>query len=164
MDRLRMRAMMPSDLNRVIKIISAFSRLDAKYAKRYYRRHFAEISASIPRLEAEVIVACLGNEVVGVSGFLQSDEWDDVYWLGWTYVDPPRRGTGIGRALFQKVQRVLRARGCRKLLVDTSSHKTYAPALNFYRKRGCRLVAVIPDYYGAGEDQLILAKDLAIPG
>jgi len=160
MDRVTVRSMRPDEIDQVIAVISAFSKTDATYAKRYYERHLAGLEAGIPRLDAEVLIACAGRRIVGVSGFLQSDEWDDVYWLGWTYVHPSKQRSGIGSALLRRVERALRSRGCRKLLVDTSSHKAYVPALGFYRRLRFRLVAIISDYYGRGEDQLILAKDL----
>jgi len=85
---------------------------------------------------------------------------DAVAWLWDLRVEPAWRRRGVGRALFEAVERWACARGCRELRVETQNIN--APACSFYAARGCVLCAVDPLAYPELPDevQLVFSKTL----
>lgn len=75
-------------------------------------------------------------------------------------VDPARQRQGQGRRLVFAVEALLRGRGARLLLVETSGVPTFAGQRRFYTRLGFRREARIRDFYQAGDDKIILAKPL----
>jgi GNAT superfamily N-acetyltransferase len=70
------------------------------------------------------------------------------------------RGAGVGSALFREAESWARARGCRRLEVETQN--VNVPACRFYARQGCTLESInrfaYPDL--PNEVQLIWIKDL----
>ena len=81
----------------------------------------------------------------------------DLYWLA---VDPTTHGLGIGSALVEELESRLRGKA-RLITVDTSGRGDYTPTRRFYEARGYKAVAVVPDFYAAGDDQVIFTKALS---
>jgi ribosomal protein S18 acetylase RimI-like enzyme len=75
-------------------------------------------------------------------------------------VDENFRGRGFGSALLQYVIEQVRAARARKLYIDTSSDLKYNPAIRLYERFGFHKEASLGDYYGDGEDFVILSKAL----
>ncbi len=80
----------------------------------------------------------------------------DLYWLA---VDPTVHRSGAGSALVDEMERRLRGRA-RLISVDTSGRADYEPTRRFYLARGYDAVAVVPDFYAPGDDQVIFTKRL----
>ncbi len=80
----------------------------------------------------------------------------DLYWIA---VDPDAHGAGAGTALLNHMERCLTGRG-RLVVVETAGREAYAPTRAFYEARGYRRVAVIPDFYAPGDDQVVFTKAL----
>lgn len=80
----------------------------------------------------------------------------DLYWLA---VDPKAHGKGVGRALVTEMERRLAGRA-RLVSIDTSGRADYAPTRAFYAACGYTAVAIVPDFYAAGDDQVIFTKNL----
>jgi ribosomal protein S18 acetylase RimI-like enzyme len=78
----------------------------------------------------------------------------DLYWLA---VDPHAQGHGVGTSLVEEMERRL-ASQARLISVDTSGRPDYDPTRRFYAARGYRAVAVVPDFYAPGDDQVIFTK------
>ena len=81
----------------------------------------------------------------------------DVYWIA---VDRAVRGRGIGKALDEKVDEIIRQADGRIIMIETSSTPLYDNTRNFYLGRGYRIVARIPDFYAPGDDMIIMQKRL----
>lgn len=81
----------------------------------------------------------------------------DLYWLA---VDPATHGQGVGGALVEEMESRLRGKA-RLIAVDTSGRADYAPTRRFYEARGYKAVAVVPDFYAPGDDQVIFTKALS---
>jgi len=79
----------------------------------------------------------------------------DIYWIG---VAPAWQGRGIGRALTDFAEQAISERGGRLMVVETSSRETYLPTRRFYEALGYREAARIADFYGPGDDKVILLK------
>jgi ribosomal protein S18 acetylase RimI-like enzyme len=70
----------------------------------------------------------------------------------------------VGHALLSEVEREVRSRGGRLLLVETSSMPTYARARHLYETSGYRREAVVRNFYARGDDLVIYVKDLLVDG
>ena len=81
----------------------------------------------------------------------------DLYWLA---VDPAAQGKGIGRTLVREVERGLRDRGARMLLVETSSRPDYSNTRAFYARCGYTEAARIRDFYAPADDRIMLITRL----
>jgi GNAT superfamily N-acetyltransferase len=87
--------------------------------------------------------------VGGLLETLQADEPPAVYLVG-MWVDPARRGTGLGQALVQAVLDWATAQGVGRVELDVV--ETNAPAITLYERRGFRptgarhIVAGRPDH------------------
>jgi D-alanine-D-alanine ligase len=82
----------------------------------------------------------------------------DLYWIG---VDAPHQGQGIGRTLMAFAESEIRARGGRRVLVETSGRAAYAPTLAFYERIGYCREACVRDFYDIGDDKIVLGKHVA---
>jgi ribosomal protein S18 acetylase RimI-like enzyme len=81
----------------------------------------------------------------------------DLYWIA---VHPEHQGEGGGSRLLDEVERRLRERAARMLVVETSSRTDYASTRRFYGRRAYAECASIRDFYAFGDDRLIFAKRL----
>ena len=81
----------------------------------------------------------------------------DLYWLA---VDAAAQGKGIGTTLVREVERGLRDRGARMLLVETSSRPDYSNTRAFYARCGYTEAARIRDFYAPADDRIMLTTRL----
>ncbi len=68
------------------------------------------------------------------------------------------QGRGHGTTLLAHVEGVLRKRGERLLLIETSGLEGFAATRRFYRGNGYEEEARIRDFYRAGEDKIVFRK------
>ncbi len=71
------------------------------------------------------------------------------------------QGKGIGAALMDYVENLLKSRGNRILLVETSGLPEFELTRKFYDKCGYKREAIIRDFYHDGEDKVIFWKKLS---
>lgn len=81
----------------------------------------------------------------------------NLYFIG---LRPSHQGGGRGAALLARVERALRRRGQRVLLVETSGTSGFEATRAFYRKNGYAEEARIRDYYAPGDDKFVFWKAL----
>jgi ribosomal protein S18 acetylase RimI-like enzyme len=91
---------------------------------------------------------CIGPTPATVGTF-------DLYWIA---VDPVTQGRGIGAALVAHAEGVVRDRGGRLILAETSSQAKYQGTREFYRRRGYDQLTLIRDYYSPGDDLIVFGK------
>lgn len=84
-----------------------------------------------------------------------TDRTFDLYWIA---VHPRHQGAGTGSQLLGEIERLLRNRSARLLVVETSSREEYAPTRRFYETRGYRTAARIRDFYAPGDDRVVFTK------
>jgi ribosomal protein S18 acetylase RimI-like enzyme len=75
-------------------------------------------------------------------------------------VDPVAQGHGVGSALVEEMENRLRGKA-RLISVDTSGRADYNPTRKFYEARGYKAVAIVPNFYAPGDDQVIFTRELA---
>lgn len=146
------------NINEILHIINEYQRYDVEFARRYYRKYFSNKSDEMTEKD-KVYVALSGEELAGVIGYCRDYFSSDYsYWLGWFVVKEKFRRNKIGTKLLRKVEKDLKTIKKRSLFVNTEDYN--AVAKSFYTKNGFRTEGVIRDYYGKGEDQLIMSKTL----
>jgi ribosomal protein S18 acetylase RimI-like enzyme len=106
------------------------------------------------------VVAESGGRPAGYACYgpvpMTDGSWD-LYWIA---VDPASHGRGVGRTLLESMEADLRARGARKVFVDTSGREAYLPTRRFYEATGYRVAARLEGFYRAGDDKIVYVKDL----
>ena len=100
-------------------------------------------TASIEDESARVVAAVTGHT------------WGATCHVTYLWVDAPRRGSGLGRALLEAVEAEARRRGCMQVILFT--HTFQAPG--FYERLGYLQKARIADY-PSGHAQLLYVKQL----
>lgn len=85
---------------------------------------------------------------------------DGVYDLYWIIVDENAKGSGIGRALIEKTEEILRGLGARMLVAETSGLPAYAASRGFYLACGFAEEARIKEFYKPGDDIVFYVKRL----
>lgn len=75
-------------------------------------------------------------------------------------VKKEHQSQGIGQKMMHFIEQLLKEKGNRILLVETSSHDKYQQARNFYTKLGYSHEATIKEFWDAGEDKIIFWKKL----
>jgi D-alanine-D-alanine ligase len=78
----------------------------------------------------------------------------DLYWMA---VEPGLQGSGIGTALLLEMERRL-AGMARLIVIETAGRPDYAATRAFYQAKGYSPVAVVPDFYAPGDDQVVFVK------
>jgi len=73
----------------------------------------------------------------------------DLYWI---VAEANEHGTGVGRALFDRVIEEIKNRNGRLLVIWTSSTPHYDRARKFYERMGCKLEARIENFYRDDDD------------
>jgi ribosomal protein S18 acetylase RimI-like enzyme len=103
------------------------------------------------------------GELVGYVCYGSTPGTDRTYDLYWIAMHPDFQGSGGGSQLLDEVERRLRQREARLLVVETSSRDDYAPTRRFYEARGYAAAAEIADYYAPGDSRVIYTKRLTRP-
>ncbi|NUN71334.1 MAG: GNAT family N-acetyltransferase [Bacteroidetes bacterium] len=81
----------------------------------------------------------------------------DLYWIA---VDPKAHSTGIGTRLLEHTEELLRKRGGRLLIAETSSTPKYDNTRLFYERKQFVKLAHIKEYYKPDDDLIIYGKYL----
>jgi ribosomal protein S18 acetylase RimI-like enzyme len=97
-----------------------------------------------------VAYSCYGQIACTDAGY-------DLYWIV-THND--YRGHGIGKKLLDETHRVVRNRGGRYIIAETSCLEKYVPTRLFYEKNNYDRDATIKDFYMPGDDKAIYVKRL----
>ena len=98
------------------------------------------------------------GQLIGYVCYGATPGTDRVYDLYWIATHPAFQGEGAGTQLLDEVERRLRQREARLLVVETSSRADYAATRRFYEARGYIRAATVTDFYAPGDDRVIYTK------
>ena len=98
------------------------------------------------------------GQLVGYVCYGATPGTDRVYDLYWIAIHPAFQGAGVGTLLLDEVERRLRQREARMLVVETSSRSEYAATRRFYEVRGYTAAATVTEFYAPGDHRVIYAK------
>jgi ribosomal protein S18 acetylase RimI-like enzyme len=99
-----------------------------------------------------------GNELLGYAAWGAAPLTKRTFDLYWIVVAPGSQGQGVGRALLERVERAIAARGGGNLYIETSSRSVYARTRRFYAAAGYERVARLRDFYAPGDHKLMFCK------
>jgi D-alanine-D-alanine ligase-like ATP-grasp enzyme/ribosomal protein S18 acetylase RimI-like enzyme len=109
------------------------------------------------------LLACRGERVLGYSCWGPIDGTQGSFDLYWIVVGAAGQGRGLGRTLLAETEARILGRGGRRVYVETSGRRDYAPTRAFYERAGYRVEARLADFYAPGDDKWIYAKTLGPP-
>ncbi len=76
---------------------------------------------------------------------------------------PEAQGRGLGKKkLMAESERIMTARGAKRVYADTSSRPQYEPTRVFYRSCGYTREALLADFYADGDGKAIFVKILSV--
>ena len=101
-----------------------------------------------------------GGRPIGFAYYAPTPMTVGTWHLYWIFVDRKLQARGTGAALMRHVEDDIGAEGGRVVLIETSGLPHYDLTRRFYLKVGYKPVAVVPDFYSAGDDQVIFWKHL----
>lgn len=142
-----------------------FYRLNEAWLRKYFyveeidHRVLSAPETEILQRGGAILFATLGDDVVGTCALMPEDA--GVYELTKMAVEESRQGLGIGRALLEAAIAEFRARGGRRLFLETNSK--LAPALRLYESAGFeRQPSIKPDSHYARADVYMVWRDPAL--
>jgi len=165
---LRLGKLRPNDRARIAELLvstGVFSKDEVAVALELFDIGIAEQGAGgaddaqVP--DYEFTGAFEGERVLGYACAGPTPATEGTFDLYWLAVDPAAQGKGVGRALVREVERDLRARGARLLLVETSSRPDYENTRAFYARCGYTEAARIRDFYAPADDRIMLTTRLS---
>ncbi len=139
----------PSDYGRVIEVIDQWwgGRQMAAMLPKLFFVHFRDTS-----FVAE-------DEDGGLAGFLcgfRSQSFEDEAYVHFVGVDPGRRGSGLGRTLYERFFAAVAPRTVVRAVTSPVNERSVA----FHRAIGFEVDRVDEDYDGRGESRVLLVKRL----
>jgi len=165
--RIRLGSLRPRDRARVAELLvstAAFSRDEIVVALQLFDASVHEEgSAGADDAQApdyEFTGAFDGERLLGYACAGPTPATEGTFDLYWLAVDPTVQGKGIGTTLVRAVERELRDRGARMLLVETSSRPDYSNTRAFYARCGYTEAARIRDFYAPADDRIMLTTRL----
>jgi len=100
------------------------------------------------------------KRVVGYTCFGLIPATSGSYDLYWIAIDQQSRGTGLGKDLMKRTEKIISGLGGKRIYAETSSRHQYQPTHNFYESCGYRKEAVLKDFYREGDSKIIYVKTL----
>jgi ribosomal protein S18 acetylase RimI-like enzyme len=81
----------------------------------------------------------------------------DVYWIA---VHSKHQRKGYGKVLLEALEKAVKEKKGRLIVIETSSKSKYTPTRQFYLGMGYEEAALIRDFYKPGDDLVIYSKYL----
>jgi len=149
--QVKIRHAEPSDYGRVIGVVNTWwgGRQMAPMLPKLFFLHFESTS-----FVAEDEDGALAGFLVG---FLSQTHDDEAY-VHFVGVDPRRRGSGLGRELYEHFFDAVRREGRRVVRCVTSPAN--ADSVAFHESIGFRVDRVDENYDGSGEARLLLVREV----
>ncbi|MBL7706603.1 MAG: GNAT family N-acetyltransferase [Taibaiella sp.] len=111
---------------------------------------------------ADIWFTCIDNDRPVALGYCAPEKFTNgTYNLYAIAVRKELQGKGIGAKMIRYIEQVLKAKGARVLIVETSGTDDYILTRKFYDKLGYHREAVIKDFWNEGEDKIIFWKKLS---
>jgi len=111
-----------------------------------------------PETEDIWFTATYNNIPVGIGYFVPEKLTDGTYNLLAIGVRKDVQGKGIAKEMMNYIEQVLKEKGARILIVETSSDEAQFPARSLYTKIGYHQEAIIRDFWNDGEDKIVFWK------
>jgi ribosomal-protein-alanine N-acetyltransferase len=113
----------------------------------------AQFWSELAQPDRTYVVVRHDERIVGYAGLMARRPTADVQTIA---VAPAHRRRGIARAMLTRLLEIAEASDCREVLLEVRADGVEAIAL--YRSEGFEVIARRADYYGSGEDALIMRR------
>jgi GNAT superfamily N-acetyltransferase len=104
------------------------------------------------------IFADMADQTVAYSCFGPIPATKYSYDLYWIAVHASMRGQGIGKALLEKSEQIIREMGGQRIYIETSGRELYIPTRQFYLGCHYQEAAILTDFYAPGDAKYIYVK------
>ncbi len=117
--------------------------------------------------QQDYVVVVIENEANVVVGYMcygptpMAEGVVDLYWMA---VHPGKHRQGYGKALVQWLEKIIREKKGRLIVIETSAMDKYAITRKFYQRLGYEENSRIRDFYSPGDDLVIYCKYLKPEG
>ena len=118
--------------------------------------HFSLDAAQVEPGDGAFVIAYLDDLAVGCGAVRRLDETTAE--LKRMYVDPSVRGTGIGRALVEALEREARLLGMTRVVLETGTR--LAQAIRLYEGMGYARIPLFGEYVSSPDTSLCFGKSL----
>jgi len=122
--------------------------------KEAYKKHLIEEL----RLSPELSIVAVNNKIMKLFGYAQADVRGEMAVLEDIAVSENWQRKGVGRKLLEKEIEMLKEKGVK--IVRAEVHYKCAEAIPFHYKFGFRISGFEQDYFGIGQDAIILKLEL----
>jgi predicted GNAT superfamily acetyltransferase len=139
----------PADYGRVIEVIDEWwgGREMAAMLPKLFFVHFRDTS----------FVADEDGDLAGFLCGFRSQTYDDEAYVHFVGVDPRRRGSGLGRELYERFFAAVAPR----TVVRAVTSPVNEPSVAFHRAIGFEVDRIDADYDGRGQSRVLLVRNLA---
>lgn len=138
----------PADYGRVVSVVDDWwgGRSMAAMLPKLFFVHFRDTS----------FVAEADGELAGFLCGFRSQTYDDEAYVHFVGVDPARRGSGLGRLLYERFFEAVRPRTVVRAVTSPVNERSVA----FHEALGFEVERVDAEYDGRGEARVLLVKRL----
>ena len=150
------RAVTPDDLPALKKVIDDNELFPPSLLDDMLAGYFAKDEAS------GYWLTCDDGEAVAVAYYIPERMTEGTWNALLLAVRPDYQGQGLGTILMRHIEQILKERGERALLVETSGLDDFERTRNFYRRNGYGEEACIREFYAEGEDKIVFRKALQV--
>ena len=157
---IELRLVQPADVGEFLRVSESsglFRPEELPAVEGMLSAHFAAGDSS----EQTILVSESEGRLTGVVCFTERPFADRVWELQMIAVAGDLQGRGIGSQLLRAVECVVRDRGGRLLLIETSDQGRFERTRSFYRRHGYDEVARIPDYFSDGDGKVSFVLRIA---
>lgn len=149
------RPISPSDLDALYKVVDSSELFPSAYLDEMIADYFNN-----PDTE-DIWFTCVDNDTPVAIGYCVPEKLTDgTYNLLAIGVVKEAQGKGVASEMMHYIEQLLKQKGARVLIVETSSDSAQLAARSFYRKIGYSQEAVIRDFWKEGEDKIVFWKKL----
>ena len=151
----KIRAVIQADIDRLKEVVDSSGLFPSEYLDEMIADYFNN-----PDTE-EIWFTYLDNQTPTAIGYCVPEKLTEgTYNLLAIGVLKESQGKGIAGEMMKHIEQLLKEKGGRVLIVETSSDPAQLAARSFYKKIGYTQEAVIRDFWKEGEDKIVFWKKL----
>ena len=151
----KIRAVSQTDINELKIVVDSSNLFPSDYLEEMISNYFNNSDSE------ELWFTYIENKVPAAIGYCVPEKFTEgTYNLLAIGVLKALQGKGIASEMMNYIETVLKQKGARVLIIETSSDDAQIGARKFYEKLGYTQEAVIRDFWKDGEDKLVFWKKL----
>ena len=151
----KIRAIIQSDIDGLKKVVDSSELFPSEYLDEMISDYFNN-----PETE-DIWFTYINKESLSAIGYCVPEKLTDgTYNLLAIGVIKELQGKGIASEMMKYIEQLIKQKGGRILIVETSSDDAQFAARNFYKKIGYTQEAIIRDFWKEGEDKIVFWKKL----